>query len=417
SINAEVKSVSDNEEFYISITPLHKNSGNILIKPNLKWEKSGEIEMHEDGFSIGDEMGSKRFFVRSEGQKFHASDSVLIVPFKNTIIISSKKEKSIGDYDKLFSEAARKTNENKKVYGADSIMYEAMQTVLAWDVIYEPVQQRVISPVSRIWNCNWNGWVLFDWDTYFAAYMYSLDDKLLAYANAIAITKEITQNGFIPNFGSGVGSSEDRSQPPVGSFVIWKIYEKYREKWFLEEVFNDLLTWNRWWENNRDVNGYLCWGSDPNDLTGLPEWITRETVNKQAAKFESGLDNSPMYDDAVFDTVQHKLMLADVGLISMYIWDCQYLSKIARETGNTEAEKELNERASRYASKLESLYDEKTGLYLNKDLVTGEFSNRLSPTHFYPLLTGIPDQKKAERMINEHFTIRKSFGVTGLSLQ
>ena len=53
----------------------------------------------------------------------------------------------------------------------------------------------VISPVSRIWSCNNGGWVLFDWDTYFAAWMAGVENKELAYANAIAITEEATESG------------------------------------------------------------------------------------------------------------------------------------------------------------------------------------------------------------------------------
>ena len=115
-------------------------------------------------------------------------------------------------------------------------LYDAMQTVLAWNVIFEPIHDRVITPVSRVWNVGWKGWILFEWDTYFAAYMLSLSNKELAYANALAMTKEITDHGFVPNFASSVTTSEDRSQPPVGSFVVKEIYRRFGEKWFLEEV-------------------------------------------------------------------------------------------------------------------------------------------------------------------------------------
>ena len=44
---------------------------------------------------------------------------------------------------------------------------------------------------------------------------------------------------------------------------------------------------------------------------------------------------------------------------------------------------------------LETLWNEELGLYLNKDLVTGEFSHRLSPTLFYPMLAKVPDEGQA----------------------
>jgi len=119
--------------------------------------------------------------------------------------------------------------------------------------------------------------------------------------------------------------------------------------------------------------------------------------------WESGLDNSPMYDEAAYDSVNHKLLLADVGLMSMYILDCQYLSKIAKELGKDDISNELHKRAEKYSKKLASLYDEKSGIFLNQNLKTGKLSHRLSPTLFYQLLAGVASQKQAERMIKEHF--------------
>lgn len=138
-----------------------------------------------------------------------------------------------------------------------------MQTVLAWNTIYDAPNHRAITPVSRVWSHDRGGFVLFDWDTYFASYMLSMFDKNLGYANAIEITKSISPAGFIPNHKSPFGeTSWDRSQPPVGSTVIIAIYKKYKEKWFLKEVYNELLTWNRWWPKNRSIDGYLAWGSN-----------------------------------------------------------------------------------------------------------------------------------------------------------
>ena len=135
----------------------------------------------------------------------------------------------------------------------------------------------------------------------------------------------------------------------------------------------------------------------------MPKSLSKQINTKQAAMWESGLDNSPMYDEAIYDSVKHKLLLADVGLMSMYVLDCQYLSKIAKELGTDDISDELHKRAEKYSKKLASLYDEKSGIYLNKNLVTGKLSHRLSPTLFYPLLAGVASQKQAERMMKEHF--------------
>ncbi len=405
-LEVNVKTAADGDQLAIIITP-NGNKGRLIIKPEVIWGMNGKTKITERGFSFDNDSIQANFYVLSSGRT-EFTDTLISCDLDGKVVLSTYADKSAAEIEAFVDLAGNKLAERKKSYGSDSALYEAMQTVLAWDVIYEPTRKDVISPVSRIWNCGWGGWVLFDWDTYFASFMYSLDNKGLAYANAIAITREISKAGFIPNFGSGNGKSEDRSQPPVGSYVVWNIYERYHEKWFLEEVFDELLSWNRWWKNNRDVDGYLCWGSDTCTVD-MPQWLTSEIGKKQAAMWESGLDNSPMYDDAVFDTVTHKLMLADVGLISMYIWDCRYLAKIADELGQNKVKKELEQRASTYAGKLETLWNDNAGMYLNKDLVTGKFSKKMSPTLFYPLLTGVPTTSQAERMIREHFCNPEEF--------
>lgn len=75
------------------------------------------------------------------------------------------------------------------------------------------------------------------------------------------MTREGIASQFILNFVSPSGyQSRDRSQPPVGSLVALQIYQQYRETWFLEELFADLLTWNRWWPEHRQIDGLLAWG-------------------------------------------------------------------------------------------------------------------------------------------------------------
>ena len=402
NIHVRVQSASQKNELYLLITPIRSVPGDsLIIVPQMLWDREGEISIDQNLMTGQSPLRTTRVYVN--GDQWVTSPENVRISLGQVIAITSGTSKSLEDVENTISQAKASLEKGKSKFNKTPELFNAMQTVLAWDLIYEPTHDRVIAPVSRTWNVGWEGWILFDWDTYFAAYMFSLDNKEHAYANAIAITKEITENGFIPNFGSARCTSEDRSQPPVGSFVVKEIYRKYQEKWFLLEVFDELLSWNCWWADSRDVGGYMCWGSDPYEHGELPAWLERGIGTKKGAKWESGLDNSPMYDDAVFDTTLHRLMQADVGLMSFYILDCRNLSEIAVVLGKTEIAEELTERAETYAKKLETLWNEEFGLYLNKDLITGEFSYRLSPTLFYPLLAKVPDHNQATRMIKEHF--------------
>lgn len=275
----------------------------------------------------------------------------------------------------------------------------AIETVLGWDTIYDPAGRRVMSPVSRIWNQNWGGYVLFDWDTFFAATMASLGSRDLAYANALEVLNEETPAGFVPNFARAGGwKSWDRSEPPVGAVTVLGLFRRFHDRWLLEDSYDRLLKWNRWWPANRSVGDYLVWGSDAAQPPINPDDPSAGTL--QGAKYESGLDNSPMYDGAGFDG--HHMQLADVGLMSLYIADCDALADIARELGRTRDAADLRARASRYRGGLATLWDPVTHIYRNKDLRTGKLSEHLSPTNLYPLLVTAPPSAAADQMIRDH---------------
>jgi putative isomerase len=125
--------------------------------------------------------------------------------------------------------------------------------------------------------------------------------------------------------------------------------------------------------------------------------------NFQAALYESGLDNSPMYDGVPFNPRTNLLEISDVGLNALYVADCRALEEMAGILGRDVDRRELHGRGDKYAAALGTLWDEKTGMYLNRRTDTGEASSRLSPTHFYPLIAKVPTQEQARRMIQEHY--------------
>jgi len=281
----------------------------------------------------------------------------------------------------------------------------AMVSGITWNTIYRDKYPHICSPVSREWCVAWGGYVLFDWDTFFSALMISSESKELAYSNIRAILSEATDRGFIPNFGSSSGKSEDRSQPPVGSYCILKIYLQHRDLRILEESYESLKRWHDWWLKNRDgnKNGLLEWGSDP---IGNNRWHYHDL---QAAKFESGLDNSPMYDDVIFNDTTNTMELEDVGLNSFYALDCWCLSRIACKLGNYEDELRYIEEYLNMRKGINSLlWDPVEKIYKNR-YWDGRLSPRLSPTCFYPLLAGIPTAEMAKEMVNKYLLNENKF--------
>ncbi len=323
------------------------------------------------------------------------------VDFTHPVAISTGKARTLAEVHTILER--EHTAYEHSLSGAKDTepITDAIETTLGWDTIFEPSGQRVISPVSRVWSVDWGGYVIFDWDTFFAATMASIGDRDLAYADAIETLRESTAEGFVPNYArAGNWKSFDRSEPPVGSITVLGLYRKFGDRWFLEEAFPALLRWNRWWAQHRDLDGYLVWGSDGQNLPGNLDDNSRGT--RVGAILESGLDNSPMYDDAAYDPRTHLLQFADVGLMSMYIADCDALAVIAETLHRADEARELRARSTSYRRKLQTLWSPQTGIFLNKDLHTGAFSNRLSPTNFYPMLAHAATPAQAQTMVQKH---------------
>ena len=248
--------------------------------------------------------------------------------------LSTGKRRTVAEIQSVLERERLAYRQSVASFGVRATVADAIQTVIGWDTIYEPQGRRVISPVSRIWSVRWGGYVLFDWDTFFAATLAAIGDRDLAYANAIEICREATRQGFIPNYARSSGwKSTDRSEPPVGAITLLGLYQKFHDRWLLEDTFEPLLTWNRWWSEHRDRQGYLVWGSDGENQ---PVNLDDKSVGTRAgAILESGLDNSPMYDGASYDEATHQLAFADVGLMGMYIADCDALAQIADILGKS----------------------------------------------------------------------------------
>jgi glycogen debranching enzyme len=191
----------------------------------------------------------------------------------------------------------------------------------------------------------------------------------------------------------------------VGAIMVREIFKKYPERWLLEATFDDLLAWNRWWMKRRLNGGLLSYGSHEAENP----FLEPATQTKRTAGYESGMDDSPMYEGVPFNKEKNTLELQDVGLTSLVIADSLALAEMAEMLGREAEAAELRERTATLSRNLEQLWDEETGLYLNRRTDSGQLSHRLSPTLFYPLLAGVPDAERAQGMVADHLLNPEEF--------
>jgi putative isomerase len=414
-VKVRIETAVDDGEWFAVITPLNAQlkSACLTVEAGVLWGRPGYAKRVGDSLLVQNDEVTVTVAVSGELREEPVTEMrgpYLMLPLNGTICVVTNPDR-LADAELIVENrkaaylASRDRGDAKQ-----QELYDAMQICLAWDTIYDPFRDRVISPVSRIWSCDNGGWVLFDWDTYFAAWMAGLENKELAYSNACAITELATDKGMIPGMTRANGlKTHDRSQPPVGSITVRALCDMHGETVLAERLFDLLLGWNRWYAEYRDWDGYLCWGSNPYEakIGHILETVVLNT--KFASMLESGLDNSPMYKEVGYDKERNLMALADVGLMSFYIADCKALADLARRIGRDDVIEEINQRADKYSARLKTLWCEETGLFLNKHLDSGEFQHRYSPTHFYPLLAEVATQAQAQRMIDEHFFNEEEF--------
>ena len=412
-----VQTALDGDDLVMLVTPIQKpfKPAALLVSGIVLWNSKGSVARKADTLMLNMPSGSVPVYTTApviSDPYFRLTMPYVAVTLDNAVGVSTGKKRSLDEIQALIAQGRAKWEANKMQYGDWAEAYNAMQTSLAWNTVYAHDLTAPLTPVSRFWNSSFNGgYVLFCWDTYFAAMMLAFDNKSLAYSNAITITSSVEEMGFVPNFlGPTQHSSYDRSQPPVGSMACLWIYKRHKDEWFLREVYDNLIRWNQWWMDNRQTkNGLLTWGSVPfTPINGCP--LEVDNVNTcMGAALESGLDNSPMYDNIEYDDQNHQLLLDDVGLSGLYIHDCRCLAEIARILGDIEKAEMLEKRAALIEENMESLWDEETGMYLNRRLTTGAFDHRLTPFHFHALFSSRAKGAHAERMVREHLLNPEEF--------
>lgn len=282
---------------------------------------------------------------------------------------------------------------------------EGYQRALTWNTVARTDLGRVITPTSRDFvhaarDGFYGTWALHGWDTFFCGLTATWIDHDYALGIHDQILEQVTPGGFVPNRVSDErGRTDDRSQPPVGAYTVFKSYlstglsDETRDRRLLTETFPVLLGWHDWWSRaRRGPHNALAWGSDPTDD---PKSATIDSTRR-----ESGLDDSPMYDEIQYDPVTHTMDLADVGLNALHAADAEALAAMADRLGDHDTAARLRTELAKTRQRVEDLFwDEESGHYRNVR-ADGTFDVHLTPTMLYPLLAGLPSQRRAQRLVD-----------------
>ncbi len=255
---------------------------------------------------------------------------------------------------------------------------------------------------------------MYYWDTFFTC-------KGLILSGRAEIAKNCCDNmayliekyGFIPN-----GSRTyylNRSQPPYFSMMVRDVYEIYRDKEWLEDIYNTLKKEYEFWMTKRmtsiglnrygvdmskikDLNRYSC------ERIGItPKGRTREDIAECIlSDCESGWDFNPR-------TCMHQTQFVYLDLncnLYMYEKNFVYFAEILGNVEQEEWEKKAEKRCE-----LINKYLWAGECYLDYNFKTNSFSKIFSVASFYPMWAGIATEEQAEKTVQMLDKLEYDFGV------
>lgn len=272
---------------------------------------------------------------------------------------------------------------------------DAVRDVCAWNTVWDSVNRRPYTSLSRNWvSQKFGGFGVWLDDVLYHALMGGMFDPALARENLRAVFAGATPAGNLPCLLTGRDAWIDRSQPPIGAFICWMLYCRLRDPALLRDAWPVLRANHDWWWTTRDGNndGLVEYGTSP-----VGDGLYRGT--KLAAKDESSMDNSPTHDEAALDTGSWTLDCADVGLNSLLALDGEMLARIAAELGDKSEAARMADRAEALKRRIaERLWDPERNVFANR-LWSGKFVRSIAPTSFYPLLCGAARPEQAGAMV------------------
>lgn len=403
------------------------------------WNFAGKYQLLSDGQIKGESTSPQKqhylFWTSREGENVETStESSLALTFsskriyfvaavgKDLRILQNQiyRYKNEGIIDRFLEEEEKRYQRKRvKIDGLYEGVEEAITNNLFWTILYQTGNHRFYTPAGRRWifprgNGEYDHWTIFEWDSFFNALLLSVESTKHAKEVMRSVLETQYPNGNIPNWRGRYSGTPDRSQPPIGSYVVLKCFQKDGDLEFLRYAYPFLKRWHSFWkakkpngQARRDGNGdgLLEWGSDTELVSSDPPPWEQDASGETRASWESGQDDLPNWDKATFNKNTNTLTMNSLDLNSLYALDTWCLAEIAKILKN---EREFSEYMAEYVRLKDLintyLWNETEEFYFDR-YWDGRFSEKKAASNFYPLIAKIPDRQRAllmiKRLLNE----------------
>lgn len=220
---------------------------------------------------------------------------------------------------------------------------------------------------------------VWQWDALFHALAYRHIDRKIAQDQIRVVLDHQRSDGMIPDAIHDEGTithlsfpvDADVTKPPLLAWALWKLYQSDGDREYLEELYEPVVRWNRWWLENCDLDG-----------DGLCEY---------PHPFSSGLDDNPIWDAGMPVTAP--------DLNTYLVLQMENLGRIASAIGLTAEARAWEEQAEAHLRRMIAmLWDEEAGLFWPR--LKGQIIPVLTPFSLFPLITGRLPAIMAQRLVS-----------------
>lgn len=356
------------------------------------------VTAHEDLQALIDEFETKGYFYLNSRAD---SSSFLALRFNLDEAPEMSIRLDLGDTQAV-NTSLRPVTKQRNVL-------QTMHDVLAWNHVFDPVNKRPYTALTRNWSQKkFGGFGVWLNDILFHALMWAMIDPLKSRQNIEAVFAHQTVAGNFPCLVTGNDAWLDRSQLPMASYVVWTLFRATGDLEILEWAYSRLLRNHRWWWEQRALEdtGLVAYGTSAGPGNGLYKGT------KLAARNESAMDNMAVHDEAMFDPDTGLLQSADVGLNSLLALDGEVLATMAQALDRPADVRELTLSTARHKQRINDwLWDENRSVFANR-LVNGKFVEALAPTSFFPMVAGAASEEQVELLVTKYLEPEQKFGGT-----
>lgn len=234
-----------------------------------------------------------------------------------------------------------------------------------------------ILPSPREYKGIWN------WDTAFHALGLSYFDTELAFEQFGIFFSCQLPDGMFPDVIYQSGERKDTySKPPVFPWAFVEVYKRSPNKEKLKFAYEKYKLNEQFWRTQRYDEKYRLFHYDAKKDD---DYITH-------VKWESGMDNSPRWDDK-----NSEWLAADLNGFMVMFYNA--LEFMATELEKIDEAEKWHKKSAELKEKINAvLWNDEAGIYIDVDRTNGEFSDVITSASFVPMFAGCTSEKQVEKI-------------------